>query len=273
MQPAASVVIPAHDEETVIDRTLAAVLGDAEPGELEVVVVCNGCTDRTAEAAASFAPRVHVRSIPEASKIAALNEGDGAATCFPRVYLDADVRLPTAGVRDLSAALAADDVLAAAPAMEVDTNASSPLVRSYVAMWRRLPTVEDGLAGRGAYALSAGGRARFGAFPDVIADDRFVHQLFAPGERVTVPTAASVVRAPTDSASLLRRRVRVIRGNAEQPSAPARGPDEPQWLAAARKDPRLLAHLPAFLGVSLLARVAATLGNGDRGWLRDDSSR
>ncbi|MGD9408165.1 MAG: glycosyltransferase, partial [Gammaproteobacteria bacterium] len=44
-----SVVIPAHDEEAVIQRTLGALLRSADPGEFEVIVVCNGCSDATAE--------------------------------------------------------------------------------------------------------------------------------------------------------------------------------------------------------------------------------
>ena len=42
-----SVVIPAHNEETVIGRCLAALFAGAGEGELDVVVVCNGCRDGT----------------------------------------------------------------------------------------------------------------------------------------------------------------------------------------------------------------------------------
>jgi glycosyltransferase involved in cell wall biosynthesis len=43
-----SVIIPAHNEAGVIDRSLDALLKDAtetERARLEVLVVCNGCTD------------------------------------------------------------------------------------------------------------------------------------------------------------------------------------------------------------------------------------
>ena len=46
-----SVIIPAHNEESVIGRCLAAMLEGAQPGELEIIVVCNGCSDRTGEKA------------------------------------------------------------------------------------------------------------------------------------------------------------------------------------------------------------------------------
>ena len=47
-----SVVIAAHNEEALLGRCLDALLSDAEPGEFEVVVVPNGCTDSTARVAA-----------------------------------------------------------------------------------------------------------------------------------------------------------------------------------------------------------------------------
>nr|BFE85750.1 hypothetical protein GCM10020093_083510 [Planobispora longispora] len=48
----ASVVIPAHNEEGVLRRCLDGLLAGTEPGELDVVVVANACTDRTADVAA-----------------------------------------------------------------------------------------------------------------------------------------------------------------------------------------------------------------------------
>ncbi|WP_448631445.1 glycosyltransferase family 2 protein [Cellulomonas soli] len=77
-----SVVIPAHDEEHGIARTLAPLAQAAAAGTLEVVVVANGCTDATAAVARSV-PGVHVVEIDVASKAAALRAGDRAATRFP----------------------------------------------------------------------------------------------------------------------------------------------------------------------------------------------
>ena len=56
-----SVVIPAHNEEEylpscleAVKRAAAATLPDGEPAGVEIVVVANRCTDRTAEIAESF---------------------------------------------------------------------------------------------------------------------------------------------------------------------------------------------------------------------------
>lgn len=54
-----SVIIPAHNEEKYIGKTLAKM-----PSEAEVIVVCNGCTDRTFDEAQKF-ENVKVFNIPE----------------------------------------------------------------------------------------------------------------------------------------------------------------------------------------------------------------
>src|SRR5215813_6765708 len=180
-----SIVVPAHNEAAVIGQTLSALLRDAEPGELDVIVAANGCTDETEQIAAAFGPPVRVVNVAASSKPAALNAGDAQANGFPRLYLDADVELSTQAVRAIAAALA-DPVLAASPGLFVDTAESSRLVRSYYRCWSRLPSVVDDLVGRGVYAVSDQGRGRFDVFPDVLNDDHFFRELFSATERTIV---------------------------------------------------------------------------------------
>ena len=49
-----SVVIPAHNEKAVIERCLRSVLAEPRIEGLEVVVVCNGCSDETAQICRDF---------------------------------------------------------------------------------------------------------------------------------------------------------------------------------------------------------------------------
>src|SRR3954463_9896236 len=56
----ASVIMPAHNEEGVIGTALARLTEGVLPDEFQILVVCNGCTDGTAEVAQSSVPLVRV---------------------------------------------------------------------------------------------------------------------------------------------------------------------------------------------------------------------
>jgi glycosyltransferase involved in cell wall biosynthesis len=207
-----SVVIPAHNEEAVLPRLLAELRTDAS---LRVVVSANACTDRTAAvatAAAGGGVRVVETRVP--SKTVALNAGDSAAgDLFPRAYVDADVTVSASTLSALGAALSTPGgPLVAAPRLRVDVSASSWAARAHYRIWALSDYRSAGHVGSGIYALSAEGRARFGAFPDVIADDRFVQQLFAPSERLTLDEEF-VVRAPATLRAHIRRATRIAAGN------------------------------------------------------------
>lgn len=171
--------------------------GTAGPDELDVIVVANGCTDDTAEVAASFGPPVRVLSIPVASKREALRAGDEAAKDFPRIYVDADVELAVADIR----ALGRPGALAGGPQRDLDLAGRPWLVRSYYAVWERLPEVRSGLFGRGVIGLSEAGYTRVADLPPLLADDLVASLAFQPAERVIVPGARVVVHTPGPSAT------------------------------------------------------------------------
>src|SRR3954466_8700859 len=87
-----SVVICAHNETSVIGETLIGLLPQLRLGAIEIVVIANGCTDGTEDVVRSFAG-VKLLTSPIPSKVKALNMGDAASSHFPRVYLDADIRI------------------------------------------------------------------------------------------------------------------------------------------------------------------------------------
>lgn len=267
-----SVVIPAHNEATVIADCLAALLRDARPTEFEIVVSCNGCTDDTSLRASAFGPAVTVVSTTRAGKAAALNLADRTCRSFPRVYLDADVILDTAALRRLVAALEpAGDALAASPSLRLDLNASSRAVRSFYRLWSCLPSIRSDLVGRGVYAVSQRGHALITPFPDIVADDHHVRVAVPRSSRVVVDGCSSLVRPPRTLRSLVQRRARVVAGNRELGGAGS--PPGGDLLAALRANPRRLVDAPVFVVVAILSRIVARRMNGGQAipWVRDDS--
>ena len=272
-----SVIVPAHDEQAVIDRCLDALLAEAAPGEIEVVVVCNGCTDATAERARDHAG-VRVLELAEPGKIGALNAGDAAAARFPRIYLDADAVLTTAAARSLARALERGPALAAAPRVRLVTDGVSPLVAWHYRAWAALPVTRAGYVGSGVYALSRVGHARVAPFPDVVADDDYVRRSFAPHERAT-SEGTYEVRPPRTVRGYVRR---ALRGRAGNVALAASGiPLVPQPTASGARallpmlrDPRMWAPVAAFTALTTLVRVRLALAGGSvAGWNHDLSSR
>lgn len=211
-EAAVSIVVPAHNEESVIATNLRRLLAGSEPGEFDVVVVANACSDGTAAAARSV-DGVRVLETPIGGKPNALRLGDDVCLTYPRIYLDADVRLDAGSVRELVAACSRPGILACAPAPELDLTGSGPVARRVHRVHDALIGPNRALAGAGAYVLTRPGHDRVFPMPDVISDDGLVHASFAPDERVVVRTARSVVRPARTVAAYLNRRVRVRRGN------------------------------------------------------------
>ncbi|WP_116069019.1 glycosyltransferase [Asanoa ferruginea] len=275
-----SIVVAAHNEATVIGRTLRHLLAGAELGEFDVVVAANGCTDDTAGAARAV-PGVRVVEVERASKPAALNAGDAAAASFPRIYLDADITLDAAGARALAAAVSGPSgVIAAAPRRVLDVKGRPLLVRAYFAVNGRLPAFRDALFGRGAIVLSKDARARFDEFPDQFADDLFLDALFAVGEKREIAAVRSVVATPTRTADLLRRLGRVRSANttlrevSKNAGVAVRPVRKASWLVdVVLPRPWLWPAGACYAALTLLAERRARRTPAGAAWARDESTR
>jgi hypothetical protein len=259
-----SIVIPARNEERVIGRLLEGVTAEAEPGEFEIVVVTNGCSDRTADVAAAF-PGVTVVDSPLASKPAALTLGDATATYFPRMYLDADIEVDTAAIRAVGAALRTGDIDLAAPKLHLDVEAGSWVVRAFYDVWTRLPFVQNDLCG-GFYGLTEAARSRFGAFPDTMAEDFFVHSLVPASRRVALPDHTYVVHPPLTLRTLVRIQTRVQAANRRdralfaEAAADVHAGHVRELLRMARS-PRLLPDVAVYVGVMSWSKAKARWKN------------
>jgi exopolysaccharide biosynthesis WecB/TagA/CpsF family protein len=267
--PHGSVIIPAHNEAAVIARTLAPLARLAATGQLEVIVACNGCSDDTAGIARAF-EGVTVLELEQPSKTAALNAGDAAASHWPRLYLDADVQISPATVRDVLNTLLSGRVLAARPAVRFDLQDAHPLIHSYYRTRLQLPAASSGLWGGGVYGLSQEGRQRFEQFPDLTADDLFVDRLFAPAEKAVLDVEPVVIcppRTPKDQLAVLHR---VYRGNAEQDGGHSTASHTLSEVVRSIRGPLSAVNASVYMGFALAGRRGTA---HPAVWERDASSR
>lgn len=273
-----AVIIPAYDEARVIKRTLEPLSEAAVDGFIELIVVCNGCTDDTA-AVARTVPGARVVELEQGSKPGALNAGDREATLWPRLYLDADIQISAAAVVAVLDTLSEGDVLVARPDSRYDSRGASRLVRSYYRARRRIRGHQLAMWGAGAYGLSEKGHERFGVFPMVTDDDLYVDTRFDVDEKAVVTTdSPSVVTTPTDTKSLLAILRRGHRGDTElvalghRPGA-ERNTGVGTAVAVVRsiRGPLSAIDAAVYLGMALASRRHPR--NASSRWERDESSR
>ncbi|QFT75969.1 glycosyltransferase [Erythrobacter sp. THAF29] len=206
-----TVVIPAFNEETVISACLESVF-DGMPldANCEVIVVANGCRDRTADIARAFDRRIRVIEIAQGSKTNAINQANRAATRAPRIFLDADVKCDYRSLSALAKILGDPDVLAAVPQVRIDTDGADALVKAYYRVWLRQPFAASALGGTGCFGLSARALRKLGSFPEIIADDLWAMSRFPPENRRIVTSdddgnpVYSTVTAPKSFLSQIR---------------------------------------------------------------------
>ncbi|SEB56995.1 Glycosyl transferase family 2 [Nocardioides exalbidus] len=276
----ASVIIPAHNEAASIGRNLRALREGTRGDDLDVVVVCNGCTDRTAEVARTADPLARVIEIQQPSKAEAVRVGNAATDVFPRIHLDADIQLTGTDALQLLEPIARDQVLATAPRRAVPKAGCSPLVRWYYDVWEALPQVEAGLFGRGVVVLSEQGQARVTALPRMMSDDLGMSDSFSGAERRIVDGAVAVVHPPRTVRDLVRRRIRIVTGNAQAAQLGVRRPASRtgarSLLGLVVSRPGLALRLPVFVAIHVASQLGArkALRAGDfTTWQRDESSR
>lgn len=205
----ASVIVPAHNEASVIGRLLDGLCG--LPAWIEVIVVCNGCWDDTTSVARDRGAGVRARvlDLPAASKQAALDAGDRTARSDTRLYVDADVRASAESILDVVAALRRGSVLANRPLIRYDTSGADSLVRAFYRARTRTKPLMTSLWGAGFYGVSPEGRARWATFPASVPDDFFVASLFESDEVAIVDTVPVVVSTPRTVSALLHTLRRV----------------------------------------------------------------
>ena len=275
-----SIILPAHNESAVINRTIDSILQNTSE-DYEVIVVVNGSSDNTADMAHNFGSKISVIETPTASKTNALNIGDSQATTFPRIYMDADIQLTEGSLGKIVKTLLEGKLLAVSPEPKMDLSNSTWAVKAYYDIWLSLPYCKSGMMGAGVYALSEEGRKHFDKFPDIIADDGYVRALFKEHERGSVEGAYAIVTAPKNLHWLLKIKVRSRLGQMELVQK------FPELIKNEKKDysggfkklllnPLKWPKLSVYVYVSLLTRIHAKKKLTDISnyqWEKDMSSR
>jgi glycosyltransferase involved in cell wall biosynthesis len=239
--PRLSVIIPVYHGADTLGRSLTALAdqrfddGDGlQASDVEVLLALNdGRQDSEAAAEAHVASlrarnfRVRLlRTSP--TRRAAIAAADAvAAVGTHRLYLDQDARLSPHALSAIFASLApGTGIHFAAPRARFDPSPSL-VVRAFCRYWCALPYCDASPVTMGAYAVSAEGRRRWGALPQLASDDKFVRMLFAPKERLLLASESYHVVAPRGWRELIRARRRYLRGNRELARATHLAPPDP----------------------------------------------
>ena len=284
-----TIVVPAHNEEAVIERSLRTLCNQVTTCVLDIMVVCNGCSDRTADivrAHAAADPRIRLVEIAQGSKPAAIRAGFAAVSASAAfvAVVDADVVLSTDAIEGLATALEGPLPLIAAPQIDVDLTGCSRAVRRYYAVWLSQPYITAGVIGAGVFVVNSAGLERITALPDTMADDTWARAQFARAERVT-SAGTFTVFPPRTLRPHLRRRARIVIGTrqvaAMRKAASGRWPDAhitPTTTGAIPKS-RLARATSAdqltYWAIQKSADLLATwrIMRGRTGWVTDVTSR
>ncbi|MGH1465060.1 MAG: glycosyltransferase [Cognatishimia sp.] len=186
-----SIIIPASNEAAWISHCLEAVLASERFEAAQIIVVANGCQDKTAEVARRYSVlaqekgwSLDVIELDIGDKLHALNVGDRAAEGDILVYLDADVRVSARILGQIERVL--DRESAAWASGRLQMAAASRVSKAYARFWGKVPFMAKSVPGAGLFAVNRLGRARWGDFPEIISDDMFVRLNFSPRERLAV---------------------------------------------------------------------------------------
>ncbi|MCT4609178.1 MAG: glycosyltransferase [Pelagimonas sp.] len=274
----ATILVPAHNEEAVIARTLWYLSKGLRLDEFRVVVIANGCSDSTAARARSVMPDAEVIETQRRGKCHALNLGfDASCKSAPIVCLDADLDVTSESLTALLAPLSNGTALASCGKMEVITSSSSAAVRMFYQGWRSNPYFNQGKFG-GLFALSPEGAARVFPLPEITADDEYIRRSFNAQDVAFVPTCSFSARAPFRFRDLIRVRRRSLRGARQVTKLGMASPEQkslPKMLRRALVSPSDTLPIAFFLLVMCWVRVCLMCEgqSSSQRWERDLSSR
>lgn len=270
--PKVSLVFAAHDEEACVQEKIENALDlDWPASRLEVLVACDGCSDRTAAVAREAGgERVRVFEYARRGKAASVSALVGEARGDIVVMTDANVLLDRNALRALVRAF--EDPLVGAAVGRLALFDPAEASAREGAYWL-YESLLKWLEGRHGCVLGANGgiyavrRGLFTALPaDTIVDDFVIPLRIAlKGWRVPyVPDAVGREETPGDTAAEFGRRTRIGAGDWQALSRlPAVVDPRSGFLAFAFISHKLLRWIsPALLALSLLACAVLAVARG-----------
>jgi biofilm PGA synthesis N-glycosyltransferase PgaC len=232
--PGVTVLIAAYQEEAAIADTLRTIAGEDYPGPLEVLVLNDGSSDRTAMVAAdaiqrfTFPPNAEVRLLDfpvNRGKAAVLNEGLCQAKHELIVTVDGDSRLNPSALTAIVERLMADPehTQAVAGAVLVRNSRENLLTRAQewdyflgIAAVKRMQSLYQGtLVAQGAFSIyRKRALVEVGGWPHTVGEDIVLSwALLRNGHRIGYAEDAIVwTNAPTRLKQFARQRQRWARG-------------------------------------------------------------
>jgi poly-beta-1,6-N-acetyl-D-glucosamine synthase len=216
-----SLIVPVHNGERFLEAKLLSILDlDYPRGLMQIIVVSDGSTDRTAEIAAGFAGRgVLLIAVPRGGKPVALNAAIPRATGEILVLTDVRQMLEPKSVRRLVACFEDPNVGAASGDLVIrESNVTDE--KSVGMYWRYERWIRKNLAGIDSMLGATGPfyairRSLAVIIPaDSLLDDMYLPlAAFRQGYRLVVEESARAIDYPTGIGTEFVRKARTQAGN------------------------------------------------------------
>jgi cellulose synthase/poly-beta-1,6-N-acetylglucosamine synthase-like glycosyltransferase len=268
--PSVSVIVAAHDEETVIERRVANLLELDYPQErLEIVVASDASadgTDELVEAISGREPRVRLVRCPRGGKVAAQNLAVGETRSEIVAFSDANATWDREALRKLVRNFADSDVAYVCGRMELTQPDGSNREGAY---WRYELFLRESESALGSITGGNGSIYAVRRLDYVELDPRFGHDLAFPylmvqrrRRAIYEPEAIAYEKPSHDTEEEYRRKVRMfehcwlilLRGRM------LRGLDRLYFLEMVSH--RVLRYGSGLLHLALLGSSAALAGRG-----------
>lgn len=215
------VAIPVHDGQDCLAATLQALARQGDLETLTILVLCNGCRDRSAEIARQAGclfercAGYEVLELPAIGRCGALKIALGRCRDdrIGLAVLDQDAVLSPGAFAAVRAAFESGRHFATLRPRPRRSN--SRLVRAYYRFWLALDYVQRSPATIGFYAVSAQGLANVTDLPSVHSDDKYLRLRISPAERFRIESEWYRVEPQRSFVALVRDRARYNRGNRE----------------------------------------------------------